>query len=450
MAIIPHPSIFSWEDVENLGELERLKLVVQNVPDEALMRTLEAQRGKGRNDYPVRAVWNSVLAGVVYQHPSIESLRRELLRNGQLRQLCGFDPVLSARQAVPPSCAYTRFLKNLMGQQDQIDGMFNTLVESLRELLPGFGVDLAGDSKAVETHGNPRGKERQEELKELAPDGRRDVDADFGKKTYKGKGKDGTLWEKVVKWFGYKLHLIVDADYELPVAYEVTRASAADNTTMKRMIDDMEEAHPGLLEAAQNFMADKAYDDSKFLEKLWDSHGIRPVVDIRNLWKDGEETKLVPHTGNVLYDYKGQVFCCCRSDGELRAMAYQGYEADRDSQKWRCPAAAYDYECPDKERCCGQSQFGRVVRIPCCTDPRVFTPLARPSYTWEREYKKRTSVERVNSRLDVSFGFENHFIRGLSKMRLRCSLALVVMLATALGRIRQKEPEQMRSLVGST
>ena len=45
--------------------------------------------------------------------------------------------------------------------------------------------------------------------------------------------------------------------------------------------------------------------------------------------------------------------------------------------------------------------------------------LARSSYAWKREYKKRTSVERVNSRLDVSFGFERHFIRGLKKMKLK-------------------------------
>jgi hypothetical protein len=29
-------------------------------------------------------------------------------------------------------------------------------------------------------------------------------------------------------------------------------------------------------------------------------------------------------------------------------------------------------------------------------------------------------VERVNSRLDVSFGFEHHLIRGLKKMKLLC------------------------------
>ena len=52
-----------------------------------------------------------------------------------------------------------------------------------------------------------------------------------------------------------------------------------------------------------------------------------------------------------------------------------------------------------------------------------------------------------SSRLDVSFGFERHFIRGLKKMKLRCGLALIVMLAMALGRIKEKQRDRMRSLV---
>jgi len=87
------------------------------------------------------------------------------------------------------------------------------------------------------------------------------------------------------------------------------------------------------------------------------------------------------------------------------------------------------------------------VRIPLAENRRVFLPLARSTYRWERVYRKRTAVERVNSRLDVSFGFENHFIRGLAKMRLRMDLALIVMLAMALGRIKEKQKDKLRSLV---
>ena len=130
-------------------------------------------------------------------------------------------------------------------------------------------------------------------------------------------------------------------------------------------------------------------------------------------------------------------------------MVYWGYEQKRDCQKWRCPAAVYGYKCKDWRRCNGKSQYGRIVRVNRELDRRTFTALARPSLAFQRHYNKRTSVERVNSRLDVSYGFERHFIRGQRKMRLRCSLALVVMLAMALGRIREKQKNKLRSLVAA-
>jgi len=41
--------------------------VLAALPDEPLMRRLERIRGKGRDAYPVRPVWNSIIAGVVFE-----------------------------------------------------------------------------------------------------------------------------------------------------------------------------------------------------------------------------------------------------------------------------------------------------------------------------------------------------------------------------------------------
>ena len=45
------------------------------------------------------------------------------------------------------------------------------------------------------------------------------------------------------------------------------------------------------------------------MKPQYDVHGIKPVIDIRNPWKDGEETELLnPEIiDNVLYDYRGTV-----------------------------------------------------------------------------------------------------------------------------------------------
>ena len=124
-------------------------------------------------------------------------------------------------------------------------------------------------------------------------------------------------------------------------------------------------------------------------------------------------------------------------------MAHAGFEKDRDTLKYRCPAEHYGAHCSGRSQC----RLGKSVRIPIAEDQRVFGPVARDSYKWKTLYNRRTAAERVNSRLDVSFGFEQHTIRGLDKMSLRVGMAYMAMLAMALGRIKQNKAEDLRSLV---
>lgn len=432
MAIIPQIKIFGWEEIEDLGDLERLRLVLEYMPDEELMEILECERGNGRDDYPVRAMWNSILAGIVFQHESVEKLRRELSRNGQLRFMCGFEG------KIPPAWVYTRFLKKLLKHKEQIDVMFERLVEQITDILPDFGKQLAIDGKAIPSFAKNQNKNQNS-------DGRRDTDADYGKKEYKGTREDGTVWKKTVKWFGYKLHLIVDANYELPIAYSVTKASEPDINEAHELITKIEEEQPEILETAETMAGDKGYDDTKLITRLWDHHQIKPVIDIRNMWKDGEETRLLEGYKNITHDYKGNVYCYCPITGARRQMPNGGFEKDRQTLKKLCPANHYGVDCQGQAQC----PVAQSIRIPLSLDRRIFTPIDRSSYKWKKEYNKRTSVERVNSRLDVSFGFELHTIRGLTKMEVRCGLALCVMLAMALGRIKENQTEKMRSLVKS-
>ncbi len=433
MAIIPQQTLFVWSEIENLGDLERLRLVLEYMPDEELMKTLELERGKGRDDFPVRAMWNSILAGVVFQHISIESLRRELSRNGQLRFMCGFY----SQKGIPGSDVYSRFFKKLIKNEDLVNDIFNKLVNELENILPGFGNNIAIDGKAIASLAGRENKNKKE-------DRRRDTDADWAKKEYKGVREDGTAWSKVVKWFGYRLHLIVDAEYELPVAFEVTKASSEVKQAHK-MIDDLNKKHPELIEKCETLEADRGYDDTKLLVKLWDGYKIKPVIDIRNMWKDGEETRQLNNTENIVYNYKGNVYCYCLETGEKREMCNGGFEKDRNALKKLCPAKQYGLKCKCSDKCPAASG----IRISLEEDRRIFTPIDRASYKWERKYDTRTSVERVNGRLDESFGFEKHYIRGIKKMKIRCGIAFCVMLAMAVGRIKENQADKMRSLVKS-
>jgi hypothetical protein len=452
VATIAQRSLFSWQQIDTDSDLNRLGLVLSALPDEPLVRLLEQRRGRGRDDYPVRPMWNALIAGIVFQHPSAAALIRELWRNAELRQLCGFDP-LRGMGAAPTDDAFGRFLELIVEQRDRLEQMFHELVEQLGRELPELGRRLAVDAKGIRSAGRPVKDEHKQE-----PDGRRDLDADWGTKTYKGSRADGTAWERVVRWFGYKLHLLVDSHYELPLGFKLTKASASDTPELVPLVEQFQDKHQKLTERAEELAADKAFDSADIKARLYDEWGIKPVIDHRELWKEqpGKPRVLFGNRADVvLYDEQGRVYCQPpterRGADELREMAFVGFENDRGCLKYRCPASFYGFECQGRADCeqlapQGVGEFGRTVRVPLQLDRRIFTPIARPSPKWQRAYDRRTAVERVNSRLDRVLGFEQHFIRGQAKMETRVCLALVVMLAMALGRIRANQAELMRSL----
>jgi hypothetical protein len=257
-------------------------------------------------------------------------------------------------------------------------------------------------------------------------------------KTYTDKsGKE----IKKTKIFGYKVHMAVNANYELPIARIVTPGNTNDMAEMYNLVNACP-AHT--LEQCEYLSADKGYDSGDFKLWLWREHGIRAVIDNRDMTQ--LEHKEINGFDRVFYNQQGQVHCKCCKTGRLNKMCNRGFEKDRESIKFGCPAHHQGLSCPSYGKC----PVGNSIRVKLDTDPRVFTSLPRDSYKWKDEYAKRTSVERVNSRLDVSFGFENHYIRGLAKMQTRVDLAVITMLGTALGYVKTNQPHYIRSLVKSS
>jgi len=430
MKIISQMSLFDQSQIEILGDLERLQLVIDNIPDEKIIQKLNDIRGNGRNDWPIIPMWHTFLASYVFQHQTVEQLLRELRRNSQLRVMCGIIPK-AVKQAdgsikifiAPSSSAYSKFLANLAKCQKEIDEAFEELVQFMFENLECFGEKVAGDGKALESYANTYNKNSKE-------DGRRDNKADWGVKKYTESTNE--KGEKVItkkSWFGYRLHLISDVTYELPIAYEVTPASNSEKTEMLDLIKELGLKHPEIIAKIKYFLADKGYDCTELITYL-ENNDISPIIDICNKWKSGEVTKQYRDT-DLVYTYNGQVFYT-NEKGEQIKLMYMGY--DKSSTSLR-----YGFH--------PQYNDNRVFRININEDRRIFTPVARDSKKWERLYKERTSIERINGRIDRDYGFENHTIRGLGKMKMFIGVAFIVQLSMAKGKILQNKNEHLAAFV---
>ena len=420
MAIIPQINIFDYSEIENLGDLERFALALAGINDEALMIKLEKARGNGRDEYPVRVMWNLFIAMIVFGHCFVESFRRELSRNSQLRKVCGlydYDFEHGKRKhLVPPSRVFSGFISSLIEFKYEVKEIFDGQVFQLFDLLRGFGKTAAGDGKYLDSHAKGKAKGQ------TATDNRTENDAQWSVKEYHYKDQNGNSKVKKEYHFGFKTHIICDVETELPIAFSVTAANADEKKEMLKLLENpllYDKASQGII---KHLLLDRGYDSTEVI-RIIKSMGIAPVIDIRNCWKDSEGTKQYKDT-DIVYNYRGDVF-------------YSVYEKDEASGEGVVKYEKMKYEGYDRQKkCLRYSHDGKIHKIYISYDERVFLPIARDSDKFKKLYKGRTAVERLNGRLDRDYMFENSCIRGLNKMELMVSLSMIVMNGMAIGKIK--------------
>lgn len=416
MKIISQISTFDYEEIEILGDLERCKLLIDNVPDREIVSKLIQIRGKGRNEYPIIPVWNSILIMPLIECSTVEQLRRELSRNSDLRKLCGFEDAnyyYGKCKLVPPAKAYSNMFKNLKNIEPLLKECFYKLRKFMYDNLKNFGKDTAEDGKIFLS------KAKRPEDSE-GTDGRSESDADYTFKQVYQKDAKGMTKTRRIKYFGFRVHILGDTKYELPIEYTVTKASLSERD---QLIKHLEMLPEDLINNMETLSADKGYDGKKIIEKIKD-YGIKPVIDIKNSWKDGEKTRQYKNT-NIIYTYDGKV-SYVKDDGRIIPLKYLGYDKTKETLR-------YGYE-------------GRVYSIELTYEPKIFTPIARDSKKWKRIYNNRTAIERINGRLDRDFNLENHKVRGLKKATVLIDIMMIGMLSMAKGHIINNHLDKLRCL----
>jgi hypothetical protein len=354
-----------------------------------------------------------LLLTVALRHTSIQACLDELKRNADLRRLIG----IASEDGVPDKWNLSRFL-SVLGTEPHLTllhEIFNTMIQRLGGAVSDLGRQTAGDATGLSARrgrgasgGNPDG------LPEPAG-GRKGYTDDDGKVT------------KVVEWFGYKLHLLVDIRHEVAVAYQVSSTKTGDNEVLPELVDDARQT----LGAGRikTLAYDKAADTCAVHDKLH-RRKIKPVVQMRSLWKDQDERMLPGHDGtsNVVYDEAGTLYCYDKtSDPPVRhRMAYIGHEASRGTLKYRCPAMHQGWTCPNHPRCNAGKKYGKTVRVKREIDLRRFPPIPRATKQFERLYKGRTAVERVNARLKIFWGADDGNITGPRRFHAYVGTVMVI------------------------
>jgi hypothetical protein len=426
--------LFAWSELEDSPSLQTIRAVLSSLPDQSLLDGLQQARGHGRNDYPLPVLWGVVVLSVLCRHVFLNDCLAELHRNPTLCGILGIRKVVD----IPKPHNLSRFL-DLLGQPAHLQALrdlFDLLVEELGGVVSDLGRHTAGDSTALAALPKKNPEAVAQEVKEGLPQptgGRKEYQDDSGQVV------------KVYEWFGYKLHLLVDVKHEVALAYHVSDTKVGDS---EGVADLLQQAASNLGERRIETLAyDKAADAACVHETLHE-HGVKPVIQMRSLWKE-EKEKVLRLGLPVVYDEAGTPFCydTVSEPPVKRPMACIGYEKDRGTIKYRCPARHDGLPCASLEKCNGERRYGLVVRVKCEEDLRRFPPIGRATKQFERLYKGRTAVERVNARLKIFWGVDDGNVVGARRFHAHVGVVMVVHLALAKWLAKQPRWEGRLSAV---
>ncbi len=213
-------TLFSFEELMELELKERLHLFFSNLslePYTVKLRSRLPQGAKGfRRDAILRALLAAPLVGISTFTGLVDRLKSDI----RFRYQCGFGV-----GSVPSIATFSRVFQKIT-TLNLAEELFLALVKECREKGVISGEVIAIDSTAINAY----------EQKQARHKSKNTGNGDWGAK------KDS--FGNTVTWFGYKLHLAVDTESELPIAFEVTPANVNDGDLGPVLIEKVSSSVP--------------------------------------------------------------------------------------------------------------------------------------------------------------------------------------------------------------
>ncbi len=357
---------------------------------------------QGADGYDPISLFKAQLLIYLGEVGSDRKLVSALLYNGRLCLLCGFNFLKT-----PSNGTFTNF-RDRLGDETFYEILHNLIAQAI-VLKVIQGGDTAIDSTHVWAYANEFGhKTCSCKGKCDCPRSYSDTDAKWG-----AKSKD-------YFFFGYKVHLIVDAKSQLPLEVKVTPGNEPDSPQAIPLLKGAKKKHPD--NKMKTSAMDSAYDSHENYRFAIKEAQVAPIIALNP--RGGVDAL----TSNSLSLSKDGSYTCFAGF----KVIYWGKEEKRGRLKFRCPAAVGKGECLFRSTC-SKSQYGRTFYLNPNRDYRLIGPIPRGTALWQKKYDARTSVERAYSEEKGSHKLANPRVRGLSKVKIHVYLALCAQVIKRIG-----------------
>ena len=371
--------------------ITELQAVFDALDDDRILTRLGMYRQLGRQGHSLHALWRAYVASFHLNLPHTNGLIRELEDDPNLREVCGFNP----SAPLPGRRTFNRFIQRLSRHSRLVEACLAHLTDRLKAILPDLGKEVAIDASVIRSHANPKkGK---------------DPEASWGvTHSPQSRDKDGLAWV-----FGYKVHMVVDANYGIPLAQFVTTGKRNDSPELPPLVNHAKSLHSWF--QPEVAIADRGYDSAANHQALWFKHGIIPVIHIR------KPSKSDLYQG--IYTKEGIPTCVGMVPMDYVATDGNGHHL------YRCPQNG----CHLKDSLNGGIRHCDTVYLQDPSeDLRLFGVIRRDSRKWKALYAKRWAVERVFKSEKESRRLERHCLRGLRQINLHALMSTLTFQANAL------------------
>lgn len=332
---------------------------------------------------------------------TIKSLVQRIKSDPIFKRSLGFDYF----DKTPSEATFNRFI-NLLAGTDILEKTFRRMIRSARKLglIDAFNVAIDASKLTAYEHSVP--KSRIPENNPTFPNwgGKLDTNGNF------------------IKWFGWKMHTLVDTTSGIPISYIITPANIADmdvaESLIQKMMDDYdEEIHP------KYYMMDAGYDKPELYAAVHTKFQWQAIIPIN--WRN---TKIPPEGMNM----EGQLVC---------AMNYPYVYGGNDNGTIRllCPHACGKCDCPMGSSWCTSAASGYIGKVKIEDDPRFITSPFRGTPAFEKLYNQRTSAERTFGDLKDNYNLDNIRVAKMERAKVFMDLSCIALLASRLSGAANKE-----------
>jgi transposase len=357
---------------------------------------------QGADGYDPISLFKAQLLIYLGEVNSNRKLAEALRYNGRLCLLCGFNFLKT-----PSNGTFTNF-RDRLGEDTFYEILHNLIAQAIT-LKVIRGGNTAIDSTHIWAYANQFG------VKTCHCKGKCDCS-----KSYSDTDAQWGAKSKNYFFFGYKVHLIVDAKSQLPLEVIVTAGNDADSPQAKPLLKGAKKKHPEV--KIDSSAMDSAYDSYENYRFAIKEAEVVPIIALNP--RGGVDSI----TSGSLHLSKDGNYTCMSGF----KVVYWGKEEKRDRLKFRCPAAVGKCECLFRSTC-SESKYGRTFYLHPERDYRLIGPVPRGTNLWQEKYDARTSIERAYSEEKGSHKLANPRVRGLNKVKMHVYLALCAQVIKRIG-----------------